>query len=614
MNSRLAESSSPYLRAHADNPVAWFAWGPEAFAEAARRGVPVMVSIGYATCHWCHVMARESFQDHATAAVINEGFVAVKVDREEHPDIDAAYLDAASAFTPHLGWPLTVFTTPEGRVFYAGTYWPGEPRPPLPAFREVLGAVREAWTERRDEVERTGAALRDALAAAASAASDAAGLPTLDDLADAARRLVDREDRAYGGFAAGSGMENPKFPTVPALRFLQASALPVPEAPEVARRALEAMAASDLHDPVDGGFFRYATRRDWSIPHYERMLTDNAGLIEVALDAGAPEIAADVARFVIDVLQQPTGGFAAAQDSESIIDGRRDEGGYYARDADGRVGLEPPALDGKVVTAWNGLAIGALARSGVALGDSGARLVEAARWAAEAVLETNIGDDGMLRRASLDEIVSRAPATLEDYGSLARGLALLAAATGEVRYAGAARDLVDACLSDGGVVVPGGGDPVLVAQGMAVGGSDTDGASPSPAAAFAGGALALWHLGAGERYRDAAASLVARVAPTALEQPLGHGAMLDVAVALAAPPRQLVVVGAPESALGEAARRIRADVVAVVTSEQADAFAADGFSLFEAKTAQGGLPTAYDCRGFVCRLPVTDPAQLSTSA
>nr|WP_310793513.1 DUF255 domain-containing protein [Microbacterium sp. AG1240] len=610
----MAESSSPYLRAHADNPVAWFAWGPEAFAEAARRGVPVMVSIGYATCHWCHVMARESFQDSATAAVINEGFVAVKVDREEHPDVDAAYLDAASAFTPHLGWPLTVFTTPEGRVFYAGTYWPGEPRPPLPAFREVLGAVREAWTERRDEVERTGGALRDALEAAASAASEAAGLPTLDDLADAARRLVDREDRTYGGFAAGSGMENPKFPTVPALRFLQASTLPVPEAPAVARRALEAMAASDLRDPVDGGFFRYATRRDWSVPHYERMLTDNAGLIEVALDAGEPAIAADVARFLIEVLQQPTGGFAAAQDSESIIDGRRDEGGYYARDAEGRADLAPPALDGKVVTAWNGLAIGALARAGIALGDSGARLIEAARWAAEAVLESNIGDDGMLRRASLDEIVSRAPATLEDYGSLARGLALLAAATGEVRYARAARDLVDACLSDGVVVVPGGGDPVLVAQGMAVGGSDTDGASPSPAAAFAGGALALWHLGAGDRYRDAAASLVARVAPTALEQPLGHGAMLDVAVALAAPPRQLVVVGAPGSALGEAARSIRADVVAFVTPEQADAFAADGFSLFEAKTPQRGLPTAYDCRGFVCRLPATDPAQLGSSA
>ncbi|MFG6474948.1 thioredoxin domain-containing protein [Microbacterium sp. P06] len=613
MNSRLSESSSPYLRAHADNPVEWFPWGPEAFAEAARRGVPVLVSIGYSTCHWCHVMARESFQDDATAALINDGFVAVKVDREEHPDVDAAYLDAASAFTPHLGWPLTVFTTPEGRVFYAGTYWPGEPRPPLPAFREVLGAVREAWTDRREEVERTGAALRDALAEAARASSSSSGTPNLDQLAEAARGLTAREDPDYGGFAAGSGLETPKFPTVPALRFLQSPALADASAAAVARRAVDAMASSELHDPVDGGFFRYATRRDWSVPHYERMLTDNAGLVEVALDAGRPDVAADAARFLIDVLQQPSGGFAAAQDSESIIDGERDEGGYYARDADGRAKLAPPSLDGKIVTAWNGLAIAALARAGARLGAraaDGERLVEAARWAADAVLESNVGDDGMLRRASLDEIVSRSPATLEDYGSLARGLATLAATTGEVRYAEAARDLIDACLTGDGISVPGGGDPVLVGQGMAVGGSDTDGASPSPTAAFAGGALALWHLGAGERYREAAVSLVSRVAQKALEQPLGHGAILEVAVSLASSPRQVVVVADPGSPMIAAARSIRADVVAVVTDAQAEAFTAAGFTLFESKTARHGLATAYDCRAFVCRLPVTDPADL----
>jgi uncharacterized protein YyaL (SSP411 family) len=611
VNSRLAESSSPYLRAHADNPVEWFAWGPEAFDEAARRGVPVLVSIGYATCHWCHVMARESFQDAGTAAVINDGFVAIKVDREEHPDVDAAYLDAASAFTQHLGWPLTVFTTPEGRVFYAGTYWPSEPRPPLPAFREVLRAVREAWTDRREEVERTGAALQEALADAARATTANAGLPEIEELADAARRLVDREDREHGGFAAGPGLQTPKFPTAPALRFLQSPAFVdrVGEASAVARRALAAMAASELHDPVDGGFFRYATRRDWRVPHFERMLTDNAGLVDVALDAGDERTAADAARFLVDVLQQPSGGFAAAQDSESIIDGERNEGGYYARDAEARAGLAPPSLDGKIVTGWNGLAIGALARAGMRLGE--ARFIESARWAADAVLETNVGDDGALRRASLDEIVSRAPATLEDYGALARGLATLGAATGDAAYAVAARDLVDACLTDDGVRVPGGGDPVLVGQGMAVGGSDVDGASPSPIAAFAGAALALWHLGAGERYRDAAASLVGGVARAALEQPLGHGSILEVAASLVEPPRQVVVVGDPGSPLAAAARSIRADVVALVTSEQAHAFTEAGFSLFEAKTAQGGAATAYDCRAFVCRLPVTDPAALA---
>src|SRR5918994_5785960 len=164
MASRLAESASPYLRAHADNPVAWFPWGTEAFAEAARRDVPVMVSIGYSTCHWCHVMARESFADPDTAAEINRDFVAIKVDREEHPEVDSAYMAAAGAFTQNLGWPLTVFTTPEGRPFYAGTYWPPEPHPQLPSFRQVLAAVHEAWTERREDVEGSSAQLADALA------------------------------------------------------------------------------------------------------------------------------------------------------------------------------------------------------------------------------------------------------------------------------------------------------------------------------------------------------------------------------------------------------------------------------------------------------------------
>ncbi|MFC0198053.1 DUF255 domain-containing protein, partial [Microbacterium arthrosphaerae] len=177
MNSRLAESTSPYLRAHAGNPVAWFPWGEEAFDEARRRGVPVMVSIGYSTCHWCHVMARESFDDPATAAQLDAGFVSIKVDREEHPEVDAAYMAAASAFTAHLGWPLTVFVTPEGRPFYAGTYFPPEPRAGIPAFRQVLAAVEEAWTERRDQIDATADAVAEALAEARAAAPADGGLP-----------------------------------------------------------------------------------------------------------------------------------------------------------------------------------------------------------------------------------------------------------------------------------------------------------------------------------------------------------------------------------------------------------------------------------------------------
>ncbi|MCC4249627.1 DUF255 domain-containing protein [Microbacterium testaceum] len=604
--NRLANASSPYLRAHADNPVAWFPWGPEAFAVAAARDVPVLVSIGYSTCHWCHVMARESFQDAETAALVNDGFVAIKVDREEHPDVDAAYLDAASAFTPHLGWPLTAFATPEGRIFYAGTYFPPQPRGQLPSFRQVLGAVREAWTERRGEVDATGASLREALAAAAPAAADA--IPDADVLANAVTDVVSREDLEFGGFAAGASLDSPKFPNTPVLRLLQHPALAslVPGAAGVASRALSAMSGSELRDPVEGGFFRYATRRDWTVPHYERMLTDNAGLIEVALAAGEDDIAAETARFLVDVLQLPSGGIAAAQDSESIIDGQRSEGGYYR--TDDRAELVPPALDAKVVTGWNGHAIAALAVAG---SRTDPRFVEAARWAADTVLENNVAEDGTLRRASLDEIRSAAPATLEDYGGLARGLLALARVTGEVAYAERARALVDACLVEDGIHPPGGGDPVLSLQGMQPQGVPSDGAAPSGPSAFAAAASDLWRLGAGERYRAAAESLVRAAAPAALGAPLAYGAILDVALGLATPPRQVVVVGETDAALADAARRVVADVVAVVSPGQAEAFARAGFELFEGKVSRGGEATAYDCRAFTCALPTTDPAALA---
>lgn len=611
MNRRLAEASSPYLRAHAGNPVSWFPWGDEAFAQARARDVPVMVSIGYSTCHWCHVMARESFEDPATAADLDAGFVSIKVDREEHPEVDAAYMAAAAAFSPHLGWPLTVFTTPEGRPFYAGTYFPPQPRGGRPAFRQVLAAVREAWEQRRDQIDGTATAIVEALAdvRAQATGGEASLLPTVADLAAAARSLADREDREFGGFGGGEG---PKFPVATALRFLQHPLLRehAADAAAVADRALSAMAASPLRDAVEGGFFRYATRRDWSVPHFERMLTDNAQLLDVALDAGDTDTAAGIARFLLDVLQQPSGGFGAAQDSESWIDGERSEGGYYERDASARARLERPAVDGKVVTGWNGLAIGALARAGRRLGEPA--WIEAARWAADAVLETNTTGDGRLVRTSLDEIPSRASATLADYGQLAGGLAALAAATGETAYAVRARELVEACVApDGGLTVPGGGDPVLAAQGIAAPDASSDGDEPSGPAALASAALDLWVLGA-EDLRTIAERVVATDAATATAQPLAHGALLRVAARLVWAPRQLVVVGGGhDDPLARTARSVPADVVAIVTPDQAGAFAAAGFGLFRDKAMRDGKQTAYDCRDFSCRLPVTDPVALT---
>ena len=597
MTNRLADSLSPYLRAHADNPVDWFPWGEEAFEEARRRDVPLLISIGYSTCHWCHVMARESFADPATAALINEGFVAVKVDREEHPQVDGAYMAAASAFTQNLGWPLTAFATPRGRTFYAGTYWPPEARTPMPAFRDVLAAVREAWTLRRAQAEESADAVTDALARAAESAPSE--LPDVVAIATAAEVIAQREDRQFGGFGGA-----PKFPVATTLRFLQHPLVreATPEAAASATRALVAMSASRLRD-ADGGFFRYATQRDWTVPHYERMLTDNAQLLEVALDEGDELTTRGIAAFLIDILLRDGGGFGAAQDSESVIDGVRNEGGYYLRPIDERAEMEPPAVDGKVITGWNGLAIGALSRAGAALGEQGWIAVAAA--AADRVLRTNRDAEGALVRASLDGRPSAAVATAADRGLLADGLFALALATGDAEWAVIARGILDDVLA--GVV---GEDPLLSAQGIAASPDQTDGDLPSDAAAVAGAALTAWWLGAGDHYREAAAATVSALASRSLEQPFAHGTLLRVAAGLALPPRQLVVVTADrDGALAGAARGADAEVIAVMTPDQTRAFAEAGFELFGGKDAVA--ERAYDCRAFVCRLPVEVPSEVS---
>lgn len=597
MTNRLADTLSPYLRAHAYNPVDWYPWGEEAFAEAQRRDVPLLISIGYSTCHWCHVMARESFADPETAALINRDFVAVKVDREEHPDVDGAYMAAASAFTQNLGWPLTAFTTPRGRAFFAGTYWPPEARPPMPSFRDVLAAVHEAWTVRRTQAEESADAVTEALARAAE--SVPTDLPDAAAISGAASAIAAREDRQFGGFGGA-----PKFPVATTLRFLQAPLVrrENPDAAVSAERTLAAMSASDLRDPVEGGFFRYATQRDWTVPHYERMLTDNAQLLEVALAAGDEATARGIAAFLLDVLRREGGGFGAAQDSESWIDGVRDEGGYYQRSSSGRTGLEPPAVDGKVITGWNGLAIAALARAGAALGDD--TWIDAARAAAEAVLATNRDADGALVRASLDGVASAAVASSADLGLLADGLFALALATGESSWATAALGILDRALT--GVV----GDPLLSAQGIASSPDQTDGDLPSGTASLAQAALTAWYLGAGDRYRDAAEFVVRAHAASALAQPFAHGSLLRVAAGLIDAPRQVVVVTDDAAgALAAAARRVDAEVVAIVSPAQTEAFAAAGFELFAGRA--GGVGLAYDCRGFVCRLPVSDARELS---
>jgi len=613
MAERLRSSVSPYLRSHADNPVDWFPWGEEAFAEAERRDVPVIVSIGYATCHWCHVMARESFSDPVLAERLNGGFVAVKVDREEHPDVDTAYLTAASAFTRNLGWPLTVFTTPGGEPFYAGTYFPPRAVGGVPAFSDVLDAVGEAWRLRRDEVHATAGSLANALREATAALPASTALPAAADLDAAVERLGAEEDRVHGGFGTA-----PKFPVAPVLGFLASRA----GGAELAERTLLALAASPLRDR-DGGFFRYATREDWSEPHYERMLYDNAQLLDVAAlllgRTGTSDriavtgIAEGIASFLITTLQRPGGGFASAQDSESIVDGRRSEGGYYL--AEDRSGLEPPALDEKVVTGWNGLAIQALARAGRLLGR--AEWIDAARSAADFLLSRHVVDGALVVRASLDERVSAARPALEDLGMLAGGLVQLALADGAPRYALAARSLIDGALDAADAwppfALPGGGDPALVARGLLLAADPSEGAYPSGLSATARAAHELFLLTGERRYRDAAEAVVAAVAPGALQQPMGFGAVLALASSLAEPVTQLVVVApeaAPLAGLARGARATEVGVLALVTDRAAAEWSDAGFELFEGRTSRDGLPTAYSCEAFVCALPTTDLPEL----
>jgi uncharacterized protein len=632
MGNRLATALSPYLRAHADNPVDWFPWSEEAFAAARERDVPVLVSVGYATCHWCHVMARESFSDPAIARMLNERFVAIKVDREEHPDVDASYLAAASAFTRELGWPLTVFATPEGRTFYAGTYFPPRPVRGVPAFVEVIAAVDEAWRERRTDLDETAAAVATALDAA-SVAETAGSLPDRARLDAAVASLAEEEDRVYGGFGRA-----PKFPVAPVLGFLAESGA---NGRELAERTLRLMGASRLRDPVEGGFFRYATRADWSDPHYERMLTDNALLLGVAAELGrcdAPPrfvgpLADGIVRFLTEVMQLEGGGFASAQDSESVIDGERNEGGYYRLDADARARLEPPALDAQVLSGWNGLAIGALSRAGFVFDDHDA--VAAASRAAEYLLRNHRRDDGTLVRASLDGAVSAATATLEDSGMLAGGLLELAVATGEASYAVVARSLIDATAAAAGddaampFAAPAGGDPVLVARGLALPTDPAEGATPSGVTACADAAWRLFVLGAGDRYRELAERAMRSVAGIAVERPLAFGGALALMARLDAPLVQLVTVVPDEAepdeqvaedgergrhALLAVTRRQAASVSTIVTERQAAEFASAGFELFEGRTAIAGAATAYRCRSFVCALPVYDGAALERLA
>src|SRR3954451_15375856 len=451
--NRLAAETSPYLLQHADNPVDWHAWGEEALGRARAEDRPILLSIGYSACHWCHVMEHESFEDDATAALMNEHFVCIKVDREERPDIDSIYMDAVVSLTGHGGWPMTVFLTPDGEPFFGGTYFPPEPRHGLPSFTQLLRAVAEAWRDRREQIERDAGSITETLRRTAQPSHDPL-TPSL--LGDAVRGLNAALDPVWGGFGNA-----PKFPPASVLEFLlRRNEL------EPVTKTLDSMALGGMYDLVGGGFHRYSVDREWLIPHFEKMLYDNALLIPTYLHAwvvtGAEPYRRGAARdagYLLRQLRLPDGGFASAQDADTNgVEGltytwtdeddvphdllRPFEHGRFvlrgALDDETRARLlaereqrEQPLRDDKAVASWNGLTVAALAETGRRL--ERADMLDAAHDCAEFVLGPLSTPEGRLHR-TWREGSARHAGVLDDYADVAHGLYELHVATGELRW------------------------------------------------------------------------------------------------------------------------------------------------------------------------------------
>lgn len=601
---RLDGALSPYLLSHAHQSVDWFPWGTEAFDEATTRDCPVMISIGYSTCHWCHVMSRESFDDPATAQMLNETVVAIKVDREEHPEIDALYMAQAQAFTEHLGWPLTVFTTPEGTAFYAQTYLPPEPRGGQPSLTQVVQAVEAAWREKREEVLESSRSLSQALTDATEAlitASEPAAIPTLSHLNAVVEALIAQEDTEHGGFGGA-----PKFPVSPALSFLHSEgAAGNQAAAQLVTRTLARYAHSDLRDPVEGGFFRYSTMRDFREPHYERMLYDNAGLLSLY----SREADLDTAQGIVEFLRSTLlveGGFGSAQDSESVIDGIASEGGYYLLDKGGRESLTPPKVDAKVITAWNGLTLSALANAHLAgvPGNPGELGAQVASW----LITHHIREDGSVIRLSRDGRQGVAPATLEDYGALSLGLVELGLALGRGDFVTSGFGLVDFIAGREHLV---GQDEVMMSRGLLPRPDVNEGASPSGIALVARALLLVGQLRGDSSLVDRAIALVAPHVPQAMLSPLGAGALLSVLGHLAREEREIVVVSDTPTPMSEVARahHTPGTVVLTVTGAQARELLHCGVELLRGRDT-GEVPSAYVCHGGVCERPVHTESEL----
>ena len=671
--NRLQHETSPYLLQHASNPVDWYAWGDEALERARAQDRPILLSIGYAACHWCHVMERESFEDATTAAFMNEHFVSIKVDREERPDLDAIYMDAVQAMTGGGGWPLTAFLTPDGRPFYAGTYFPNEERHGLPSFRAVLEAIADAWEHRRSEAESQSTRVTEAIGRTSRLAGSPE--PLSDDvLLSAFGGLRRAFDPRWGGFGGA-----PKFPQPMTLEFCVRMHLRgTPDALDIVTATLDKMAAGGMYDQVGGGFHRYSTDERWHVPHFEKMLYDNALLVRLYVHAWQlteremyRRVADETCEYLLRELRHPEGGLFSSQDADSEgVEGRFfvwswdelvDVAGEAVATAFGatpsgnwegtnvlwrplplegvaaefhleaselerrieaaRVQLFEirerrvhPATDDKVLAAWNGFAIAALAEAGRAF--ERPDLVEAAVAAAGFVL-TRLSDDGGRLLRSWREGRAGRPAFADDHAAMADACLVLYETTYELRWFEHARALANDLVrlfqdEDRGGFFQTGGD----AEALVVRPKDLqDNAVPSGNSLAADVLQRLAHLTGDAAYEQAGVGALRLIRDAMAGAPSGFGHALCALDAYLSPVKEVAVVGDPAAeptralAAEVTTRRFAPNHVLAVAAPEDEA-SRRAIALLQDRPQRDGSPTAYVCERFVCKVPVTEPTDL----